>query len=104
MDETMTGTLQGSLVFHSETGTEGGYWAFQDEEFTHRFDESCWLDDDSRCPTRQRETSPGSGEFTSNGSGTGPRRADVHQNFDGLHVLDDGDVLTVWDVETGDVA
>lgn len=23
----------GHLVFHSETGTEGGYWAFQDREY-----------------------------------------------------------------------
>ena len=26
-------TYKGVLVFHSETGTEGGYWAFQDEKF-----------------------------------------------------------------------
>lgn len=26
-------TLKGILIFHSETGTEGGYWAFQDESF-----------------------------------------------------------------------
>lgn len=26
-------TIKGVLVFHSETGTEGGYWAFQDEKF-----------------------------------------------------------------------
>lgn len=26
-------TLKGVLVFHSETGTEGGHWAFQDEKF-----------------------------------------------------------------------
>lgn len=26
-------TLEGILHFHSETGTEGGYWAFQDKHF-----------------------------------------------------------------------
>ena len=26
-------TLRGVLEFYSETGTEGGYWAFQDEKF-----------------------------------------------------------------------
>ncbi len=25
--------LKGALTFHSETGTEGGYWAFQDEQY-----------------------------------------------------------------------
>lgn len=25
-------TLQGKLAFHSETGTEGGYWAFETDE------------------------------------------------------------------------
>jgi hypothetical protein len=25
--------MKGILTFHSETGTEGGYWAFQDEKF-----------------------------------------------------------------------
>lgn len=28
-----TTTIHGVLVFHSETGTEGGYYAFQDEKF-----------------------------------------------------------------------
>ncbi len=28
-----TETLHGVCYFHSETGTEGGYWAFQDENF-----------------------------------------------------------------------
>lgn len=26
-------TLRGQCCFHSETGTESGYWAFQDEKF-----------------------------------------------------------------------
>ena len=26
-------TLEGILHFHSETGTEGGYWAFQDSKY-----------------------------------------------------------------------
>lgn len=25
-------SLKGKLCFHSETGTEGGYWAFESEE------------------------------------------------------------------------
>ncbi len=41
----MTKTLKGQLNFYSETGTEGGYWAFQDETFTHLFPPNQW-----RCP------------------------------------------------------
>lgn len=29
----MNKELEGILVFHSETGIEGGYWAFQDKQF-----------------------------------------------------------------------
>jgi hypothetical protein len=25
--------IEGKLVFHSQTGTEGGYWAFQDSNY-----------------------------------------------------------------------
>lgn len=41
MSETMTGVL----VFHSETGTEGGYFAFQDEKFMSLPAPNLW-----RCP------------------------------------------------------
>jgi hypothetical protein len=33
-------TYKGVLLFHSETGTEGGYWAMQDEKFMGLVDES----------------------------------------------------------------
>ena len=49
-------TLNGLCVFHSETGTEGGFWAFQDERFIE--------------PTRY--------------------------SYDGLHILVDGDKLTIY--------
>ena len=29
----MSNVMKGVCHFHSETGTEGGYWAFQDERF-----------------------------------------------------------------------
>lgn len=31
----MKGMIKGILFFHSEMGTEGGFWAFQDEKFIH---------------------------------------------------------------------
>jgi hypothetical protein len=33
--QSKTKVLRGRLSFHAETGTEGGYWAFQDERFVH---------------------------------------------------------------------
>ncbi|MEK6809705.1 MAG: hypothetical protein AABY40_03450 [Nanoarchaeota archaeon] len=32
-DGSLEEMLEGVLFFHSETGTEGGYWAFQDSQF-----------------------------------------------------------------------
>ena len=58
--------LRGVLHFWSETGTEGGYWAFQDEQFI----------------------SP-------------PTKDWPHErwSYDGLHVLKNGDKLTIYSKE-----
>jgi len=48
--------LEGVCTFHSETGTEGGHWAFQDSRHIH-------------------------GE---------------HWSYEGLHILKDGDFLTIY--------
>lgn len=53
MDETTKGhegvpTYNGILQFHSETGTEGGYWAMQDENFMGLVDERTM--NTYRCP------------------------------------------------------
>lgn len=53
--------LRGVCHFHSETGTEGGYWAFQ---------ESNHISPDGK-----------------------------HWSYDGLHVLKDGDLLTIFSAE-----
>lgn len=52
--------LRGILHLWSETGTEGGYWAFQDGQFI---------------------------------------RADGSWSYDGLHVLEEGDKLTIFSKE-----
>lgn len=54
---------KGVLTFYSETGTEGGYWAFQDEKFIE----------------------PASITFP-----------DGHWLYEGLHVLENGDDLTIY--------
>lgn len=45
----MTETMTGVLVFHSETGTEGGYYAFQDSKFMGLPAPNHW-----RCPRCSR--------------------------------------------------
>ena len=57
-------TFKGVLHFFSETGTEGGSWAFQDERFITP-------------PTKSHP--------------------DEQWSYDGLHVLKDGDELTIYD-------
>lgn len=58
--------LEGVLHFWSETGTEGGYWAFQDKNFifppTEKWPHERW-------------------------------------SYEGLHVLEDGDILTIFSKE-----
>lgn len=118
--------LEGVLHFWSETGTEGGYWAFQDKNFItpnttyfvctkcgkpwdkeknpnglpHKQTESLVVDrlitldkivDElekgiepnfpTECPPNKHDFQPFSKELWS---------------YDGLHVLEDGDILTIY--------
>ncbi len=107
---TKDATLQGFLHFYSETGTEGGYWAFQDARHitpnVTRF--SCakcsayW--DKGHDPVGPTAESHPEGE--SCGWGEPYCAPDAHDfrlvspedwSYEGLHVLRDGDVLTVYD-------
>lgn len=102
--------LRGVLHFHSETGTEGGYWAFQDERHiapnTTRF--ACtkcgayW--DKTDDPVGPNAESHPEGE--DNGFGNPFCAPNAHDfqlvspedwSYEGLHVLKDGDELTVYD-------
>ena len=58
--------IHGVLLLHSETGTEGGYWAFQDKRFI--------------TPAK-----PGEGHD--------------QWSYQGLHILEDGDKLTIYSDE-----
>lgn len=60
----MERVFDGICYFYSETGTEGGYWAFQDKRFI------------TEDPTY------------------GPQYA-----YEGLHILENGNELTIFDLE-----
>jgi hypothetical protein len=60
--------LTGVCHFFSETGTEGGHWAFQDAAYI---------------------------------TPAGPGRSHPSWSYEGLHILEDGDRLTIFDREDG---
>lgn len=108
-------TLKGVCCFHSETGTEGGFWAFQDERFInftnhhafvcakcHRYwDKSrnenepvpISADDaeknDELKKWREKQCAPGTHEWQlafPNGQ----------WSYEGMHILKDGDSLKIF--------
>jgi len=102
--------LRGILHLWSETGTEGGYWAFQDQRYistnTTRF--SCrkcgayW--DKADRPNGPVADDPGAIRTNSFGRtfcAPGTHDFDLvcplDWSYEGLHVLKDGDELTIYD-------
>ncbi|MFA6603700.1 MAG: hypothetical protein WCT10_02540 [Patescibacteria group bacterium] len=103
-------TLRGVLHLWTETGTEGGYWSFQDERFitpnTTRFScrkcGACW--DKTSHPAVPPVDDPASGHRTLFGdSYCAPGAHDFQLtcaedwSYEGLHVLKDGDKLVIFD-------
>lgn len=94
--------LRGVLHLWSETGTEGGYWAFQDERFisknTTRF--ACakchiyW--DKSSHPDGPSADALGEARFCTPGAHDFRPVSDESWSYEGLHVLAPGDELTVY--------
>jgi hypothetical protein len=78
----------GFLEFHSETGTEGGFWAFQsdDPKYRHTLDDlvggNCPWRGTSYCPAKES-------------------RSGEHCRYEGLHVLENGDSLGLLDPDYG---
>ncbi|MDP4010531.1 MAG: hypothetical protein Q8P37_01590 [Candidatus Spechtbacteria bacterium] len=118
----MVKVLMGILHFFSETGTEGGYWAFQDSRFitknTTRFTcTKCWAyldtEADPDSPLQVTHVMPLDEALEEEESGK--RRQDCppdEHNFrpvsednwshEGLHILKDEDVLIIYDKENPD--
>ena len=110
MANTRPEKLRGVLHLHSETGTEGGYWAFQDQRFitpnTTRF--SCrkcgayW--DKKHLPSGPVVDDGKAGKTNSSGQPwCAPGTHDFalicpeDWSYEGLHILEDGDKLKIFD-------
>ena len=108
-----TNVLEGRLSFHSETGTEGGYWAFQDKKFitknTTRFTckKCCRYWDKKENPDgpiddpTDRSPSKEPTDFRRPNS----CKKDEHEfvlvypedwSYEGLHILENRDHLTIY--------
>lgn len=106
--------LKGVCHFFSETGTEGGSWAFQDERFITKDVERPWcakcgryLEGQDGRSLRVEGVYPVTQEMLDEGCGWTPPpacpdgqhvrdRGDAW-SYEGLHLLEDGDVLTIYD-------
>jgi hypothetical protein len=102
----MNEPMRGVLCFHSETGTEGGYWAFQDgRHITTRVETRC-----RRCGSWWNpeigEEPDGDDPIGDTGFVTRSCKKGEHDvgdvvvpswSYEGLNVLKDGDVLTIFD-------
>ena len=109
--------LMGVLTFHSETGTEGGYWAFQDARFispnTTRFHcKICGIYWDKeknseaeileRGETFNRER-PGGKTYCDRAAHQFQLVWPENWSYDGLHILEDGDFISIYSPYDGDV-
>ncbi|MBI1968800.1 hypothetical protein HYS49_02720 [Candidatus Woesearchaeota archaeon] len=116
-------TLEGVCIFHSETGTEGGFWAFEDARFntpntTQYACKRCsTLWDKKRNPSGPRPLSQSSLEDLAGAlkelgrslpSPCSPGEHDFElwppffSSYEGLHVLEDGDHLTIYNPKNRD--
>ena len=84
--------FDGVLFLYSETGTEGGYWAFQD---------SCYIQKNvprgycKKCGFYMREQN---GLLIKKKSANGKHKEEIGDawDYEGLHILENGDNLTIY--------
>lgn len=110
-------TLEGICNFYFETGTEGGYWAFQDERYIQKnvprgYCKNCGLYlREQEGALRVERIYPVDEAFLRSGELT--ERPDCPNNkheeefgdvwdYDGLHILADGDQLTIYNPQKRD--
>ncbi len=99
-------TLEGVLFLYSETGTEGGFWAFQDSCFIYqnktRYScKKCHLywdkdKDPLRHPVFEKQTSDNWPDFCSSDDHQFELVSQESWSYEGLHCIKDGDHLTIY--------
>lgn len=103
--------LKGVCCFHSETGTEGGHWAFQDSRYIRKnvpmpYCKKCgkYLDPHTSKTLRAvkavlvQEIQKGKGPPECP-DGDHERAIGDSWSYKGLHILEDGDLLTIFSPE-----
>jgi len=103
-------SLRGVLTLHSETGTEGGYWAFQNERFIKKNVPRPWCKKCGKWLARQKSQNiqvkrvlPANDvlndkEPSDCSNGEHEREIGDEWSYKGLHILKNGDKLTVYDI------
>lgn len=101
--------LKGVCCFHSETGTEGGYWAFQDSRFITKnvprpYCKKCgkYLGHQQYENLKAIKVLPVTGEILRGKEplecpeGQHEREVGDSWSYEGLHILENGDQLTIF--------
>jgi len=105
-------TLKGVCCFHSETGTEGGYWAFQDSRFITKnvlrpYCRKCgkYLEPQKYENLKITKVLPLNQEVIDGKEppecpeGQHEREVGDSWSYKGLHILENGDRLTIYSPE-----
>lgn len=84
------GAIEGVCAFHSETGTEGGYWAFQDSRHIEKNVPRGWC---KKCGEILKNSA-----WATNKCPNGEHEEYIGDlwSYDGLYILKDGDRLTIY--------
>lgn len=90
--------MTGRLIFHSETGTEGGFWAFQDQKFMTPNDTSFVCDKCHSYWDKKRHPDSPAHLYDERKKCEHEWRVSPPEWWDyaGLHILETGDRLIVY--------
>lgn len=104
--------LKGVCCFHSETGTEGGYWAFQDGQFITKnvprpYCKKCgkYLDSQQYENLKVTKVLPVTEEVIEGKEppecpeGQHEREVGDSWSYEGMHILENGDQLTIFSLD-----
>lgn len=95
MDKGTKNALEGVCAFHSETGTEGGYWAFQDSRYIEKNVGYGWC---KKCGKSLRNQNNDKQLRLPNECPNGAHEEEIGDSwsYEGLYILKDGDRLEIY--------